>query len=67
MGSDGLCECGCGGAAPIAKRNHYGRGWIKGEPISFIHGHHQRGKPAPWKKQYGSANPAWNGVPSSCV
>lgn len=42
-----LCECGCGNPAPIARWNDRGRGHIKGQPIRFIHGHHNRGKKCP--------------------
>lgn len=35
----GLCQCGCGEPAPIAKRTHTSRGWIKGQPKRFISGH----------------------------
>jgi len=33
------CECGCGGAAPIARMNDTSRGYVKGEPHRFIQGH----------------------------
>ena len=36
----GKCQCGCGGDAPIAKRNQHQRGYVKGQPIQFIHAHH---------------------------
>lgn len=39
-----LCECGCGNPAPIASQTMKSRGWIKGQPIRYIHGHHPRGK-----------------------
>ena len=39
-----LCECGCGNPAPIATRNRYERGQIKGQPLRFISGHNG-GKP----------------------
>lgn len=35
----GLCECGCGELAPVATGNVTRLGWIKGQPIRFIHGH----------------------------
>ena len=35
----GLCQCGCGKPTPIAKVTNRTRGWIKGEPIRFCHGH----------------------------
>lgn len=34
-----LCECGCGGPAPIAKKNHTRTGAVKGQPRRFIKGH----------------------------
>lgn len=34
-----LCECGCGGAAPIATTTRTGRGQVKGRPVRFIRGH----------------------------
>lgn len=41
-----LCECGCGGAAPIATMTNAKWNHVKGEPTRFIKGHHQR-KPLP--------------------
>lgn len=35
-----LCECGCGGLAPIAKKSNTKRGHIKNQPMRFISGHH---------------------------
>jgi hypothetical protein len=37
-----LCECGCGQPAPIAAKTTRKRGYIKGEPMRFIHGHNGR-------------------------
>lgn len=34
-----LCECGCGNPAPIAPFSNKRRGWVKGEPLRFVHGH----------------------------
>jgi DNA-binding CsgD family transcriptional regulator len=34
-----LCECGCGGAAPIAPQSIPKRGVVKGQPTRFIAGH----------------------------
>lgn len=36
----GICQCGCGKHAPIAKYNLAGSGWVKGLPKRFIQGHH---------------------------
>lgn len=36
---NGLCECGCGRPAPIAKRSDAHRGAVKGKPRRFIQGH----------------------------
>jgi len=51
----GLCECGCLQLAPIAKKTDKRRGHIKGEPIRFIHGHHNKMQPK------GSKSISWNG------
>ena len=37
-----LCECGCGQPTPLATRNRAERGWVKGEPLRYINGHHGR-------------------------
>lgn len=34
-----LCECGCGQPAPIAKQTKSVHGYVKGQPVRFIHGH----------------------------
>lgn len=39
----GFCQCGCGRRTKIASRASTRNGWIKGEPVRYIHGH--RGKP----------------------
>lgn len=38
--NDGLCHCGCGSSAPIAKGTDRRFGLIKGEPVRYINGHH---------------------------
>jgi hypothetical protein len=38
----GLCECGCGQKTKIAQKTRAECGWIKGEPLRYIHGHHGR-------------------------
>lgn len=64
---EGLCECGCGEPAPIAKRTDRSRGWIKGQPLRFIHGHNSFGvnRSTPrikerWKvEDRGFSSPCW--------
>jgi hypothetical protein len=38
----GLCHCGCGQPAPVAKKTTTRYGHIKGQPIRYINGHYQR-------------------------
>lgn len=40
----GFCQCGCGERTKIADQTRESRGWVKGEPIRYIRGHHKRGK-----------------------
>lgn len=35
----GLCECGCGRPAPIAKQTRTAKGQVRGKPMRFIRGH----------------------------
>jgi hypothetical protein len=48
----GFCQCGCGKPTNLAPCSDKGRGWTKGKPFRFIHGHN----PAPkgdkhWKRK----------------
>lgn len=46
----GLCMCGCGRPAPIAKMTNSRRGHIRGEATRFIVGHYGRDQRSPnWK------------------
>lgn len=37
-----LCECGCGKPAPISPYTNKQKGYFKGQPRRFIHGHHAK-------------------------
>lgn len=39
----GKCHCGCGEDAPIATKTYSARGWVKGQPLRYIHNHDKRG------------------------
>ena len=34
-----LCECGCGQPTKVAAKTRRSRGWVKGQPLRFLHGH----------------------------
>ncbi len=38
----GYCHCGCGEKTKLARCDYEERGWIKGEPLRFLHGHQVR-------------------------
>jgi hypothetical protein len=40
----GLCQCGCGERTNLAKRTRTNDGWVKGQPIRYLYGHHRRGR-----------------------
>ena len=37
----GICQCGCGRPTLPAARNRKNRGWVKGEPLAYLHGHNR--------------------------
>jgi hypothetical protein len=56
----GLCECGCGSPAPLARKTSTERGWVKGEPIRFIHGHQNRRRQEHYAEEdRGYDTPCW--------
>jgi hypothetical protein len=65
--TDGLCQCGCGQPAPIAKRTVASRGRFKGQPMKFIRGHNSTGmnRSKPYKttryveEARGFSSPCW--------
>lgn len=36
----GFCVCGCGEKTTPAKQTHTGKGYVKGEPVSYVSNHH---------------------------
>lgn len=38
----GFCQCGCGQKTSLARQTFSGKGYAKGEPLRFIHGHNSR-------------------------
>lgn len=40
--AEALCGCGCGLKAPVAPRSSTEKGWTRGEPVRFVHGHNRR-------------------------
>lgn len=52
----GFCKCGCGERTRLAPVNDRSKGWIKGEPLSFIKGHLTR-----FMSQAGENSSNWKG------
>lgn len=44
-----LCRCGCGNETRLAPRTKTYMGWVKGEPVRFIHGHNPG--ISPWTRE----------------
>lgn len=42
VNEDGLCLCGCGQTTPVATRNTYRLGHVKGEHVLYMPGHNPR-------------------------
>lgn len=38
----GLCQCGCGRKTNVAPSTKPRYGWVKGQPLRFVHGHQNR-------------------------
>jgi hypothetical protein len=41
---DGLCQCGCGQKTKIAGRTSARDGTFRGYPLTYLHGHHLKGR-----------------------
>jgi hypothetical protein len=55
----GLCDCGCGQQTKLAPRNRRDRGWIKGQPLRWRHGHHGRKRVRHVEVPTGFTTPCW--------
>ena len=55
----GHCQCGCGGKTSIASRTNVRRGWVRGEPVSYIHNHHRRKTNRYIEVDMGYSTPCW--------
>ena len=42
----GYCHCGCGRKTNLAPQTQRAKGWVKGEPLKWIHGHSSKIYPA---------------------
>ncbi len=38
----GYCHCGCGEKTTLAPQSFTERGWVRGEPIKYVHGHNTK-------------------------
>jgi len=56
-----LCECGCGGVAPIASRTRSSRGIKKGDQLRFIKNHNIHESRYKFPVKSGEDHPAWKG------
>jgi len=45
-----LCACGCGQRAPIATETNRPKGYVKGQPVRYVRGHHVRVGVHPFSK-----------------
>lgn len=62
MTGPGLCECGCGQAAPISPYTNRRLGYVKDQPRRFISGHNSWGRKKPNRyrvEDRGYATPCW--------
>lgn len=58
----GLCMCGCGQPAPIAKETSTRNGYVKGQPVRFIYGHQSSVNRSPVdyiEEDRGYESPCW--------
>jgi hypothetical protein len=56
----GLCKCGCGAPAPIAKQTRTAQGYAKGQPMHYVAGHQRRLSPVEYiAEDRGYSTPCW--------
>jgi hypothetical protein len=55
----GLCQCGCGRPAPIAPDTNRSKGWVKGEALPRVAGHHNRKALRYLVQDCGYKTPCW--------
>lgn len=56
----GICGCGCGKPTRLAPQNLPRKGWVKGEPLPFLHGHRRREPRVRWiEEDRGYTTPCW--------
>lgn len=61
VNSSGLCLCGCGQTTNVSKQDRRSIGWIKGQPLRYLKGHHTRKAPFPYiKRGTGFSSPCWS-------
>jgi hypothetical protein len=48
----GYCQCGCGEKTTLAPTTNRPRGWVAGEPVRYVSGHHRRGKGTSWQTRF---------------
>lgn len=60
MNPTGRCLCGCGMPTRVAPKTRSEVGWVKGEPIRFVHGHHGKKSPVRYEEvDRGHETPCW--------
>ena len=60
----GLCQCGCGGRTRVADHNDSAKGWRKGIPLRYLHGHNRHHPsamfiPDNWVAEHGTGCWIW--------
>lgn len=55
-----LCACGCGQPTKLASYTSLPRGWVRGQPIRFLHGHNGTGTKRT-RVDVGPKNASWKG------